>query len=164
VTALLDRATLILFVVAIFGASAFDGCEARAQSRPRPADVRDVAICLVAEYEHDGADWLAILDVLERRAAAHHMSTAAMARAYCAVHRSPRPSVRQLRLRALPGGRPSLRLARLYQAALVAARAGGPGTCDASHWGSAEDVRLRWPRAVVADCGVTRNVFIGGAR
>lgn len=86
-----------------------------------------------------------------------------MARAYCAVHVSQRPSARQARIRALPGGNPSHRLAALYEAALVAARRGGPGTCAASHWGSPQDVALRWPRAVVVDCGATRNVFIAGA-
>ena len=161
-TALLDRLTLAAFVVAILCGSALDGCEAHAQDRRVDRDARDVAICLVAEYEHDGADWLAILDVLERRATAHRMTPAAMARAYCAVHRSPRPSTRQLRLRALPGGRPSRRLTLLYEAALVAARRGGPGTCSADHWGAptgedhARAVRAGWLRV---DCGDTRNAM-----
>ena len=52
----------------------FGSCECssplRAQSRPSSRALADVARCLVAEDER-GSDWGAILDVLERRGAAH---------------------------------------------------------------------------------------------
>ena len=152
----------ILTALSLGSCLSCDARPAEAQSRAT-RDERAVASCLIGEDER-GTDWPAILDVLERRAAAHGMTPGAVARAYCAVHRAARPSARQLRLRALPGGNPSQRIAALYEAALVAARRGGPGTCSASHWGSAQDVRRRWPHAVVADCGATRNVFIEAAR
>ena len=105
-----------------------------AQSRPRPQwhtqtraerDLADVARCLVAEDER-GTDWGALLDVLARRAASHGMTSAGVARAYCAVHRVPRPSARQARIRALPDANPPPRLAAIYARALDAARSGGP--------------------------------------
>lgn len=141
-----------------------------AQSRPRPQrhtqtraerDLADVARCLVAEDER-GTDWGALLDVLARRAASHGMTSAGIARAYCAVHRVPQPSSRQARIRALPLANPPPRLAAIYARALDAARSGGAGTCAAEHWGAAtgEDyaraLRAGWTRV---DCGVTRNAF-----
>lgn len=141
-----------------------------AQSRPRPQrhtqtraerDLADVARCLVAEDER-GTDWGALLDVLARRAASHGMTSAGVARAYCAVHRVPRPSARQARIRALPDANPPPRLAAIYARALNAARSGGPGMCVAEHWGAAtgEDyaraMRAGWTRV---DCGSTRNAF-----
>ena len=98
-----------------------------AQSRPRPQrhtqtraerDLADVARCLVAEDER-GTDWGALLDVLARRAASHGMTSAGIARAYCAVHRVPQPSSRQARIRALPLADPPPRLAAIYARALT---------------------------------------------
>ncbi len=159
-------AIILAGIAASIGIGSCVSCSARpaeAQSRPRPRaeDVRDVARCLVAEDER-GDDWPSILDVLERRATARSMSTGAMARAYCAALRSTAPSARQARIRALPEGRPSARLARVWRAALEAALAGGPGTCLADHWGAptGEDheraVRAGWVR--VDGCGA-RNAF-----
>ena len=143
----------------------FGSCECssplRAQSRPSSRALADVARCLVAEDER-GSDWGAILDVLERRGAAHGMSASAMARAYCAVHRARSPSARQARIRALPDAAPSPRLAGVYERALEAAAAGGPGTCAAEHWGAATGddyaraVGAGWTRVT---CGETRNAF-----
>jgi hypothetical protein len=152
---------LLLVVAAIALTACLGDCRAQAQSRPRSADVADVARCLCAEDEQ-GGDWPAILDVLERRAAAHGMRVASMARAYCAIFVTRAPSARQARILALPGGSPSPRLAALYRRAVEAATRGGPGTCAASHWGAAtgEDhtraVRAGWSRT---GCGPTRNAF-----
>lgn len=160
-TRLADSLILAAIISALGIGSCLDACGTRAEAQSRSTrDDRAVAVCLLAEDER-GTDWGAILDVLATRAAAHGMTPGAMARAYCAVHVSRRPSARQVRLRALPGGNPSHRLAALYRAALVAARRGGPGTCAADHWGAAtgEDharaVRAGWVRVECA----TRNAF-----
>lgn len=161
----IDDLVLAAIAVCIGLASCLDctGERVLAQSRPTAADVADVARCLVAEDER-GVDWSAILDVLERRAAAHGMRVASMARVYCAVHRSRSPSARQARILALPGGRPSARLAGVYRRALDAARAGGDGACAAEHWGEstgedyARAVRAGWVRVECVDGG-GRNAF-----
>jgi hypothetical protein len=162
VTRLADSLILAAIISALGLGSCLDACGTRAEAQSRATrDERAVAVCLLAEDER-GTDWPSILDVLERRAAAHGMTPGAVSRVYCAVHRAARPSARQLRLRALPGGNPSPRIAALYEAALAAARRGGPGTCGASHWGAAsgEDharaVRAGWRR--VTGCG-ERNAF-----
>jgi len=160
----IDDLVLAAIAVCIGLASCLDctGERVLAQSRPTVVDVADVARCLVAEDER-GVDWSAILDVLERRAAAHGMRTASMARVYCAVHRSRSPSARQARILALPGGRPSARLAGVYRRAVDAARAGGDGACPAEHWGAptgedyARAVRAGWVRVECVDGG--RNAF-----
>jgi hypothetical protein len=148
-------------LLAVIGFGSCSACDVEAQDPPAASqDAADVARCLVAESSRT-EDWPAILDVLERRAARGHMSIATMARRYCAVHRAARPSLRQARIRALPeGGTP--RLQRLYQRALVAVLRGGPGRCDAEHWGAASGddlaraLRLGWRRV---DCGPTANAF-----
>ena len=160
-TRILDDIVLgaLLCVLGFGSCSTCDGADA--QSRPSARALADVARCLVAEDER-GTDWPAILDVLERRGAQHGMSAAAVARAYCAVHRARVPSSRLARIRALPDAHPSPRLAAVYQRALEAAAAGGPGTCAAEHWGAATGddyaraVGAGWTRVA---CGVTRNAF-----
>ena len=152
-----------LLVVLGFG-SCECGSPLQAQSRPapvaEPGDLEDVARCLVAENV-PGTDWPAILDVLERRARRAGWSVGRMARAYCAVHRAATPTKRQSRIRALPAPDSTRRLLDSYQRALVAARRGGPGRCDADHWGdrgadTARALRLGWLRV---DCGQTANAF-----
>ena len=135
-------------LLAVIGFGSCSACNvAEAQDPPAAAshDAADIARCLVAESSR-AEDWPAILDVLERRAARGGMSVATMARRYCAVHRASRPSLRQTRIRALPaGGTP--RLQRLYARALVAVQRGGPGRCDAEHWGAAAWLAARGLRA-----------------
>ena len=150
-------------LLAVIGFGSCSACDtAQAQDPPVAAsqDAADIARCLVAESSR-AEDWPAILDVLERRAARGGMSVATMARRYCAVHRASRPSLRQARIRALPeGGTP--RLQRLDARSLVAVLRGGPGRCDAEHWGAASGddlaraLRLGWRRV---DCGPTANAF-----
>jgi len=160
VTRILDDIVLGA-LLCVLGFSSCSTCDADAQSRPSARALADVARCLVAEDER-GTDWPAILDVLERRGASHGMSAAAVARAYCAVHRARVPSSRQARIRALPDAHPSPRLAAVYQRALEAAAAGWPGTCAAEHWGAATGddyaraVGAGWTRV---RCGETRNAF-----
>lgn len=124
-------------------------------------DTQDIAKCLIAE-NGSGSDWGAIMDVLERRARRAGVTVARMARAYCAVHRNPRPSARQLRIRALPSADSPPGMLERYNRALVVARRGGARTCRADHWGAAvgEDfaraTRLGWKRE---SCGNTHNAF-----
>jgi hypothetical protein len=161
-TRILDD-VLLGALLCVLGFGSCSACDtAQAQDPPAAAsqNAADVARCLVAESSR-AQDWPAILDVLERRAARGGMSVATMARRYCAVHRAARPSLRQARIRALPeGGTP--RLQRLYQRALVAVQRGGPGRCDAEHWGAASGddlaraLRLGWRRV---NCGDTANAF-----
>lgn len=165
---LVDDAMLIAFAAAVVAGLGLDSCSCssplQAQSRPtpvaEPGDLEDVARCLVAENV-PGSDWDAILDVLERRARRAHVSVGRMARAYCAVHRAVTPTKRQARIRALPSPDSTRRLLDSYQRALVAARRGGPGRCDADHWGdrghdTARALRLGWQPV---DCGATANAF-----
>lgn len=125
------------------------------------ADIADVAKCLIAE-NGAGGDWGAILDVLERRAERGNMSVAQMARAYCAVHRNPHPTPRQLRIRALPSASSLPNLLRRYAEAIKIAKRGGLRRCRADHWGAsagedfARATRLGWTREY---CGDTRNAF-----
>ena len=161
-TRILDD-VLLGALLCVLGFGSCSACNvAEAQDPPAAAshDEADIARCLVAESSR-AEDWPAILDVLERRARRAGWSVGRMARAYCAVHRAATPTKRQARIRALPtGGTP--RLQRLYQRALVAVLRGGPGRCDAEHWGAASGddlaraMRLGWRRV---DCGATANAF-----
>lgn len=164
----LDDVVMGAITASIIVGLGLDSCSCssplQAQSRPavaaEPGDLEDVARCLVAENV-PGTDWPAILDVLERRARRAHVSVGRMARAYCAVHRATTPTTRQARIRALPSPDSTRRLLDSYQRALVAARRGGPGQCDADHWGdrghdTARALRLGWQPV---DCGATANAF-----
>lgn len=152
---------LILAAVSLGSCISCDARPAEAQSRSRSADVSAIAQCLVAEDEV-GTDWAAILGVLDRRAHEAGMSVASMARAYCAVHRTARPSRRQAWIRALPHDYPSQRIREVYARAVELVRTwDGVTPCAADHWGAAsgEDharaVRAGWVRVECA----SRNAF-----
>ena len=161
-TRLADSIILAVIISAIGIGSCLDACGTRAEAQSRATrDERAVAICLVAEDER-GTDWPAILGVLDRRAHEAGMSVASMARAYCAVHRTTRPSRRQAWIRALPHDYPSQRIREVYARAVELVRTwDGVTPCAADHWGAAtgEDharaVRAGWVRVECA----SRNAF-----
>ena len=159
--------TTIIYA-AIVVASVTFAARAEAQSRATRDEraVVTLAQMLCGEADAHVADYAPILHTMQRRATAHGLSLAAMARAYSAPLRGQGGS-RGRWVRALPA-LPTPGYAATWRGALAAVRAfrrgelPDPCASPTLHFGSPRDVALRFPGVVPVDCGDVANRYLGG--
>lgn len=169
-TRLADSLILAAIISALGLGSCLDACGTRVEAQSRATrDERAVvtlAQMLCGEADAHVADYAPILHTMQRRATAHGLSLAAMARAYSAPLRGQGGS-RGRWVRALPV-LPTPAYATTWQTALDTVRAflrgevSDPCERETLHFGSPRDARRRFPFAHPVDCGGTRNLFFGG--